>query len=310
MQTLPPDIDVYVVEEVANPSTDYFVLPACQGQGRRVHRCGFPEVPEPSALHGAAVVFVRYLPAAWRKRVEQVRDRLAALIYFMDDDLLDVQASAGLPWRYRYKLYSLATWHAGWLRRVGATMWVSTRWLSQKYLDWEPHVVSPRPLPARSPGCRLFYHGTASHGAEIGWLRPVVEQILLADPGTSFEIVGGPAVARLYRALPRVTVVHPMRWTAYQPFLDLQGRQVGLAPLLDAPFNRARSHTKFFDITRAGAVGVYSLNSACAEVVRNGIDGVLLPMEPKAWVETVLALARDAELRARMIRNAHAALAS
>lgn len=305
---LPRAAVVYLVEEQPNPSTDYFVRAACEGSGRELRRRGFEAVPPLEELEGAVVVFVRYLPVRWRRAVEQVRSRLAALVFFMDDDVLDTAATAGLPWRYRYKLHALAGAHQRWLREQGARMWVSTKWLQEKYAHWSPQRVQPRLAPPALQPCRVFYHGTASHGAEIAWLLPVMQEVLQRDARISFEIVGGRDVHRHYRALPRVTVVHPMKWEAYQAFRDLSGRDIGLAPLLDLPFNRGRSCTKFFDITMAGAVGLYAANSECANTVRDGVDGLLVPMRRDQWVAAILELAGNHARRRRMAAAARALL--
>ncbi|MCC2673608.1 MAG: hypothetical protein K0R58_555 [Ramlibacter sp.] len=297
LEILPPGADVYLVEERANPSTDYFVAPACAGQGRRVHRCRFDEMPPEASLAGAVVVFVRYLPPQWRRRVQAERGRLARVVFFMDDDVLDPVTWAGMPWRYRYKLYRQAARHRSWLQTQQAQLWVSTAWLQQKYADWSPLRVDPQPLPGTAGVCRVFYHGSASHQAEIRWLYPVMELVQQQDPRVVFEIIGGQDTYRLYRGLPRVTVVHPMKWPAYEAFLDQPGRHIGLAPLLELPFNRARSCTKFFDITRAGAAGIYAAAGACGGFVRPGIDGLVLPMRPNAWAEAILQLARDEPAR-------------
>lgn len=297
---------VYVVEEQANPSTDYFVLPALAAPGRRVVRCGFGDLPAQADLTGATVVFVRYVPAPWALLVERARGQLAELVFFMDDDVLDTRASAGMPLRYRLKLARLSAWRAGWLRRQGAKLWVSCRHLHEKYAAWAPRIVLPVPLTLahEKEFRRVFYHGSASHEAEIRWLRPVVEEVLSRDDRLIFEIVGGKDVNRLYRGLPRVNVVHPMKWPAYRAFLAMRGRHVGLAPLLDLPFNRARSYTKFFDITACGAVGIYSSACACAEVVNNGVEGVVLPLDRAAWVGAILQLAGDDALRQRLLESA------
>lgn len=310
MDALAAGAPVFLVEEQANPSTDYFVLPLCTGGSRRVRRCTFSEIPPAADLAGAVVVFVRYLPAGWRRRIEQVRPRLAGLAYFLDDDLLDAAAMAGMPWRYRYKLYTLATRHRGWLRQQRAQLWVSTPWLARKYTAWQPLQVGPRQLAPLQAVRRVFYHGSASHEAEIRWLRPVMEQVLRADDNIVFEIIGGEGTNRLYRGLPRVTVVHPMKWFAYQAFMDLEGRHIGLVPLLDLPFNQARSHTKFLDITRSGAVGIYTEGTVYGEVVRDAIDGRVVPLQAQAWVDAILQLGRDEEQRLWMLRNARAALSS
>jgi glycosyltransferase involved in cell wall biosynthesis len=294
----------YVVEERANPSSDYFVLPALARAGLPVVRCGFADLPPPAALAGAAVVFVRYVPAPWVRLVDAVRADLAQLVFFMDDDVLDVRASTGVPWRYRVKLARLAAWRSGWLRRQRAELWVSTPWLQHKYAAWQPRLIDPVPLPAATSACRVFYHGSASHEAEIRWLRPVIAAALERDPALAFEIVGGREVWRLYRDLPRVNVVHPMKWPAYQAFLATPGRDIGLAPALDVPFNRARACTKFFDITRCGAVGIYAPGGACASLVRHEREGLVVSMEAAAWTEAIIRLAADDALRQALLRNA------
>ncbi len=295
---------VYLIEEQSNPSTDYFVQPALSVLGMPVVRCGFADMPPVEDMDEATVVLVRYVPAAWARRIEAVRARLRHLVFFMDDDVLDVAASAGMPLRYRFKLARLAAWRQGWLRQQQAELWVSTPYLQQKYVDWGAKLVLPAPIAEISEFLRVFYHGSASHEAELRWLRSVAEEALRRDERLCFELVGGRDVCRLYRGLPRVTVVHPMKWPAYQAFLAMPGRHIGLAPLLDLPFNRARSYTKFFDITRAGAVGVYSPDSANATVVSHGEDGLVVELEQEAWVEAILNLAQNEPLRSSMLHNA------
>jgi hypothetical protein len=298
----------YLVEEQSNPSTDCFVLPAVSARGFRALRCGFADLPAADALTDTVVVFVRYVPRGWARLVEAARPRLRALVFFMDDDVLDMRASAGMPWHYRWKLARLAAGRRRWLRRHQAELWVSTPYLQKKYAEWGPRLVLPFPASKETDVRRVFYHGTASHDAEKRWLRPVLEEALRREERLAFEIVGGPRTDSYYRGLSRVSVVHQMKWPAYQDFLSLQGRHVGLAPVMDTPFNRARSYTKFFDITRCGAVGIYSPNSACAEVVEHGVDGQIVELDRDAWVEAILTLVRDDSLREKMLRNAESKL--
>jgi hypothetical protein len=300
---------VFLVEQQANPSTDFFVLPALTAQGCRIVRCGFSDLPAASDLHDAAVVFVRYVPPAWARLVEAARQKLGSVIFFMDDDVLDVRASVGMPWLYRIKLARLSAWRAHWMRRQRVIMWVSTPYLQQKYAGWSPKLMMPSPVEQPGSVRRVFYHGTASHAAEIRWLRPVMSQALEADENLAFEIVGGAWVYRLYRDLPRVNVIHPMKWPAYQAFLSMPGRHIGLVPLLDVPFNQARSCTKFFDVTRCGAVGVYAPGGACAQLVDDEIDGLVVKLETEAWVQAILRLARDEPLREQMLGSAQLKLA-
>jgi len=295
---------IYLVEEQRNPSTDYFLLPAFSSGDCNVIRCGFADLPTPDQLDGAQVVFVRYVPSAWARLIASLPGRLGGLVFFMDDDVLDVRAAAGMPLHYRFKLARLAAWRKRWLQQHGAALWVSTLYLQQQYAQWSPRLLLPAPIASSADVCRVFYHGSASHGAEIRWLHPVMAEVLRRDERVAFEIIGGTDVYRLYRGLPRVTVVHPMKWPAYQAFLSMAGRHVGLAPLHDLPFNRARSYTKFFDMTRCGAAGIYSSGSACAAVISHRVEGLSIDLKPALWVEAILSLVQDEPLRQRLLSNA------
>ncbi|MDP2902592.1 MAG: glycosyltransferase family 1 protein [Methylovulum sp.] len=295
---------VYVVEEQANPSSDFFVLPAIEAHRLKVIRCGFADLPTAAELSGAIVLFVRYVPTQWLKLVEAVRPTLQSLIFFMDDDVLDLEASVGMPWRYHLKLMRLAASRSRWLRRQKAVLWVSTPYLQQKYAAWQPRLVLPSAVMPPTGLRRIFYHGSASHQADIRWLRPVIAEVLQQDTNLVFEIIGGQAVYRLYKDLPRVNVVHPMKWPDYQAFIALQTYHIGLNPLQDIPFNRARSYTKFFDITRCKAVGIYSPDSACAEVISDRRDGLIVELKQDAWAEAILTLAQNESLRQTLLQHA------
>jgi glycosyltransferase involved in cell wall biosynthesis len=120
----------------------------------------------------------------------------------------------------------------------------------------------------------------------------------------AFELIGGAYENRLYKGLGRVTITYPMKWLSYQSFVTTPGRHIGLAPLLNLPFNHARSYTKFFDIYRSGAVGIFSPNSACAEIVNHHVDGLIVELNQEAWADAILTLADDEALRLFLLNNA------
>jgi hypothetical protein len=364
---------IYIVEEGPNPSTDYFVLPLVTRTHATVLRCSWDQLPAADDLHGASVIFIRYVTAEWRALIEQTRHSLARLIYFMDDDLFDWKAAQGLTWRYRFKLLKRATWQRKWLLKMQSELWVSTPWLQQKYASLKPCLVRPTPLsPANycnklpnhadsssveirqfdeflaknckvseydahdanlsasthssSPApltplsqshstnrgeatdqtedCVVFYHGTGSHQAEIEWLLPVIEQVLAVNNNIRFEIIGNAKTQNFYGHLKRVTVIPQMKWPAYQDFIKQPGRHIGLAPMLDHPFNQARSYTKFFDIHRTGAAGIYAEKGPWQAFIEPGKQGVLVPMQVASWVSAILDLAAAQAQRARILRAA------
>ena len=298
----------FVVQQTENPSTDFFIRPFFSGSGGEVRFYTFADVPEPAELAGATVIFVRYVPPAWKALLK--RHPAQRVVFFMDDDLFDWRAFRGMPWHYQRKLFRLAWRHQRWLREIGAELWVSSPWLAQKYAAWNPSVLepeNPHGLVAEftdPPMKTIFYHGSASHRGELKWLVPVVERVLAARSDVCFEVIGDRKVRDRFAHLPGVQVIHPMSWPAYKAFIQRPGRTIGLAPLLDTPFNAARAPTKFFDITAAGAVGIYADSPVYKRLVEHGKNGLLLPMNSqKAWADAVLELLAQPEKRQALLNH-------
>lgn len=294
---------VYIVHQNTNPSTDFFIRPLVDVDGMEVHYRTFSELPAPNDLADATIIFVRYVPPAWKTLLKRYPAK--QVVFFMDDDLFDGRAHSGLPLGYRWKLYRLARRHKAWLRQVGAELWVSNSWLGAKYQCWQPRVLIPRsPYVGSVAQKTVFYHGSASHKAEIQWLMPVIEEVLQRDPAFSFELIGNTEIRKLFSHLPRIHVLQPMSWLAYKALVSRPGRSIGLAPLLPGAFNQARSATKFFDITQAGAVGIYADHAVYQSIVRHEENGLLLPMEQELWTNAILDLGNNAAQCERMMERA------
>ncbi|MDP5190181.1 hypothetical protein [Rheinheimera baltica] len=296
--------DVIVIEERPNPSSDFFVLPYLTLHSANVQRYTFAQLAEPEALVGKTLIFVRYIPAPWRQLIDTVADKIGQIVLFIDDDVLDPAASVGMPWRYRLKLWRLSYRAVPWLKHHAAQLWVANSYLAQKYHHWQPHTLQAMPLAlAPQVPVTLFYHGSSSHQAEARWLFPIVADALKAVPALNFEIIADKKIARLYRGLQKTHVLQPMSWPSYQALLQRQRYDIGLAPLLPLPFNQARSVTKFFDITQAGAVGIYA-ESPIYQAVQQDKSGIRLPMQPQLWRDTIVSLANDNQRRLQLLDTA------
>lgn len=308
---LKSNASVFVVEERPNPSTDFYIRPWLAAQGIDPDVRGFDDVPGNAELDAAVVIFVRYIPPAWKQVVAACRKRMQAVCFFMDDELFEWSSFSNMPFRYQVKLYRYAWRHQHWLQSMDAKLLVSTHYLVEKYSHWQPELLDPQPLNLLSGlPTVLFYHGSASHRDELEWLVPVVEEVLRRCQDLIFEVIGDRSVNRLFSGLPRVQVLHPMRWPTYQSLLNRPGRSIGLAPLLDTSFNRARSHTKYYDITQAGAAGIYAEGAVYGGIIQHGKNGLLLPMQPDKWVQAIVDLHKNPTRVSKIVDNASALLAS
>lgn len=256
---------------------------------------------------GTAVVIVRYLNTRWAKALRQHRAQLSEVVYFMDDDLLHPRHWAGLPNVYIKKLNKYCAAFVPDIQALASIYWFSTEELRARYPYQTAQVIAPRPLPedadteqmwhprSEKGPVQIFYHGSATHQAEIDWLYPVIKEVLQARPQTHFELIGGHTVNQQFRNLPRTRVLHPLSWHNYVSHCKTLNAHIGLAPLLPSPFNMGRSHSKIYDITRCGAVGIYSDPSTYAAAVQDQQDGILLANDPALWVETIVELVDDAQ---------------
>ena len=167
------------------------------------------------------------------------------------------------------------------------------------------HPKSDR-LLAEAPGREplYFYPGTASHQREMAWLAPVVKAVQSRVPGARFDIFGKSRLVRLFSGIPGVRVLPPMPWPEFLQYSCRHRYAVGLAPLFDTPFNLARSHNKFFDITRCGAAGIYSDVGAFRDWVVDDKTGLLRSNDMDDWVAAICDLLTHPEKRLRLYRGA------
>ncbi len=261
------------------------------------------------------IVIVRHAPTGWLSWLEDQRNRLTGVVFLMDDDIPAVATASELPFRYALKTAWRYARTRRLLGRLCSEVWVSTPELVRRYVGssprlWKPGYVcqSSPSFPRSSVGTTVatvyFYHGSWAHRREIEWLVPIVRRVQETVPHAWFEIMGTDQVKRLFRGVPRVRIVHPMPWKDYLAYAGTVRYHIGLAPCFDTDFNRARSHSKVFDITRLGAAGIYSNVIPYAEKVVHGETGILCANDPNSWVAALTLLLSDQDLRSSLYLGA------
>lgn len=292
----------------AQPSIDYLLLPKLAELGLHAHTdpaTGLLQGINPSSKQPELSVICRYVNAKQLQQLRKQKRQGIKTIYFMDDDLLDPLAWGGLPWRYRFKLFTQAFIHKRQLLTVADEVWVSTPHLQNKYAHLNPMLVTAKLTPAtmhsqHDSAVLVCYHGTASHTAEFKWLFPIMQEVLKRNPRIHFELFADSQTAKLFRKLPRTAVLHPMSWPQYLAYTQSRKAEIGLAPLLPSKFNAARGATKWMDYARMGAVGIYTDVQPYSDHVLHAKDGLLLPNTPELWVQQILDLAGDPAKRSQM----------
>ena len=142
-----------------------------------------------------------------------------------------------------------------------------------------------------------------SGAVTIGWTG--------SNPANVDAII--PAMRRLPADLDvRLTIVGPesgsvageerierVRWSLAREIEQLQSFDVGVMPLEDTEYNRAKEGFKLKQYMAVGIPVVASPVGKNVDLVQEGVNGFLARTEEE-WVEKLTLLARDPDLRARM----------
>jgi hypothetical protein len=249
------------------------------------------------------VVVVRYLPRHWLRALRHLRRAGIRLVYLMDDDLLDPALLPQLPAAYRQRLRQRITRQRSRVPELCSPIWVTSEFLELKYAHLGAlHLpLSPHPcLLAERPRLQLAYLGSSIHQLEFAWLRKLLLLLQSRQSHTHVDVFGDLSINRQFRDLPRVRILHPMRWSSYLAETGLGRCDLLLTPLLDSPLNAARAPVKFIDAARCGAAGLYSDRSPYRGFIRPGVDGLLLGDRQQEWLEAIEWLIGDSGARHRL----------
>lgn len=293
------------------PTTDFYLgarLASLEGlPTRHIDTAREPAVADTFGP-GDFVIIVRHAPPAWLRALVAHQPQLAGVALLLDDDIPAALHSPELPLLYALKIVWRYVRARRALARLCNAVWVSTPYLQQKYAHVRPRLLMPLYLEAQSrvepAGMSYFYHGTSSHRLEQAFLAGVVRKVQARMPEATFEIIGDRRTRRLFQGIPRVRVLPPMSWPDFLAHTSSVRHAVGLAPMFDSHFNRARSHVKLYDITRCGAAGVYSDVPIYRDNVENGVTGMLCPNGEDAWVDAICRLLADKASRMTISSNA------
>ncbi|MFN9645191.1 MAG: glycosyltransferase [Cyanobacteriota bacterium] len=291
----------------AGSTLDHFLRGPLERLGIRVVELDSSGDPrsEPLATILAAdrVVVVRYLPRRWLGALRQAREGGATLLYLMDDDLLDPDLLTELPSSYRRRVRDRITRQRRWIPALFDQIWVTSAVLERRYahLGARRLPLSPHPtLLLEQPRLQLAYLGTSVHEREFAWLRELLALVQKRHAHTHVDVFGDLTINRQFRDLPRLRILHPMRWNNYLAETGTGRVDVLLTPLLEGSMNAARAPVKFIDAARCGAAGLYSDRPPYRGFIRHGVDGLLLGDQPRDWLEAIDRLLHDSPTRRRL----------
>ena len=226
--------------------------------------------------------------------------RRRRLIYFLDDDVDAGLNDESLPFFYRQKLRWVEHLTAQRLQRYAGVAVVGSPVLARLFRPvMQTHLLRPfwserfaglghfDALEAGEGWIELAFLGSSIHRADLQFLLPVIGRLLAYNPRLRFHLPERHVLPRGFDRHPRVRRIRGLGWTAYRR--EIAGRQFHLAvyPLMETPFNRARSPNKLIEHAVVGAAPLYSSSWGESGRVPHGSAGLCLPNDPDVWFKTL-----------------------
>lgn len=162
---------------------------------------------------------------------------------------------------------------------------------------WAPSEPRQEETPVQ-----ILYAGAPTHSADLEILQTPLAR-LLDKYGEAVELTLFGCSSPFLEQLPGMRLMpQAENYAEYVEAMNDLSFDIGLAPLEDNPFNRAKSHVKWMEYAVRGIAGVFSDLPPYA-CVRHGRTG-LLANSPRAWLDCLKTLIENPGARTRMALSA------
>lgn len=307
---------ILVINRIPSSTADIYLCPRLKNARLPVTFINLRKhLPDSNYFTGKTFVIIsRYINKPWCEALNAYRDSLSGIAYLMDDDIPEAGYDLTLPPGYAIGLAWFFFKYHNRLQELSSELWVSSPYLFEKYKSEVTHLIEPIFIAKeRSSAAKqnegehrpvtIFYHAQRPHYRDNLWLKDIIVEIQKRYDHTVFETFGGEKVRDAYKTIPRTHVLKRFNWQEYLDFCAQQDHDIGLAPLTNGAFNRARSINKLFDISRCGGAGIYSNSEPYSNVIDNGKTGVLCDQKAEDWINAISSLVEDEQLRKNIYNN-------
>ena len=236
------------------------------------------------------------------------------LVIDLDDNLYEIRAD-----QPAYKLYKEGEQKRAFMAAfvsLADAIFSSTEPLKEKIEEYNSKVFKMNTKVYTLPNCNdivdfpenkgtddkfiIGWQGSTTHNADLMIVLPLIDKIMTKYPQVHLELMGGieeSKIKELFKDfstenLDKVTVCPGTQsWDGYPELLSKQSWKIGIAPLVDEPFNRSKSHIKWMEYATqkipcvASNVYPYAQDIHGVKTIQHGKTGFLC--KPEEWEKTL-----------------------
>lgn len=228
------------------------------------------------------------------------------LIYFLDDDLLDIpqgNESTAYYSEYYIKLNIIEI-----IKYCDILMSVNQKIL-EKYSQWcnrtvlsrvPAKVISPPPKTKKKDIVHVVYAGSVDHNTLVqDQLSPAVKSLLNDYVGKiDFTFIGADPKLEDIQGVKHIPFFES--YDQYQKEMLNGNFSIGLAPSYNTSFYTYKYYNKYIEYSSYGIAGIYANCGPYPAIVHDNFNGLLCDGTPQGWYNTILRLAQDSGLRFKL----------
>lgn len=230
------------------------------------------------------------------KIIEAYKQIGKKVIYYLDDDLLNLPVSARSYHIYNNPLIRDSIYAC---MKLSDCLWTPSIFIENKYGHlFEKTIKTPGvamllnlmnfyPLVKKEKEIIIGFSGGIDHESFLEeFLEKPLKKIKKKYNGiVSFEFIG--AKPGYINSLDIEHIPWQESHKQYGKILVSRQWDIGLAPLPDTEFHRCKHYNKFLDYGAIGIAGVYSNLHPYKQVVVNKVNGMLASNHTDEWVNTI-----------------------
>ena len=258
------------------------------------------------------IILVRYIPLNIFLDLILLKRKSKKIILLLDDNLLDLNIFSEIPFLYKLKIFINIYCYKYFFYFINNEIWVTNKLLAEKVKQKIPKnnikinllTLKPNQNYPLKKIYKIAYLGTSSHTKELLWLKKLFEKIQLQRNDCLIEIYVNKKWRNYFSSIPRIKMSYPLDWETFFFDTTLGKVDIVLNPIFNSNFNNFRSPTKFFDITRLEAVGIYSNLKPFCDFINDNHDGIFLDNNIDDWIEKISYLLDNSDVRESLFLNA------